>query len=121
MNELRPGVYIDRVGRETTGAQTGYYVEVLDDTERPRGTGGYYIAIWNETELFDEWCLTADDVARRFDARPVEWLSEQDSETVTGRPHLGEPSPAALELIERFNQRRAERQAEQGPAQAPDD
>jgi hypothetical protein len=114
MIELQPGVYLDRVGIETTRAQTGYYVEVLDDTEGR--TGGYYVAIWNETEMFDEWYLTADDVAQRFEIYPVEWLSEQDSESVTGRPHLGEPSAAALELIERFNQRRAERHAEQGPA-----
>jgi hypothetical protein len=121
MIELRPGVYLDRVGREITGRQAGYYVEVLDDTERPQGTGGYYVAIWNEIEGFDEWYLTADDLVRRFDTHPVEWLSEQDSETLTGRPHLGERSAAALELIERFNQRRAERQAEQGPSRAPDD
>src|SRR5437773_10390348 len=89
MIELRPGVYLDRVGREILGAQAGYYVEVLDDTERR--TGGYFVAIWNEIEMFDEWYLTADDLARRFDRYPVEWLSEQDSEMVTSRPHLGEP------------------------------
>jgi hypothetical protein len=120
MIELRPGVYLDRVGREIAGAQAGYYVEILDDTERPRGTGGYYVAIWNEVEMFDEWYLTADDLARRFDESRVDWLSEQDSEAVTSRPHLSERSAAALELIERFNQRRADRQAEQGPARDPD-
>ena len=121
MIELRPGVYLDRVGREIRGAQAGYYVEILDDTERARGTGGYYVAIWNEVEAFDEWYLTADDLVRRFDESRVEWLSEEDSDAVTGRPHLGEPSAAGLELIERFNQRRAERQAERGPVPDPGD
>jgi hypothetical protein len=121
MIELRRGVYLDRVGREIRGAQAGYYVEILDDTERPRGTGGYYLAIWNEVEAFDEWYVTADDLARRIDESPVEWLSEEDSKAVADRPHLGEPSAAGLELIERFNQRRAERQAEQAPARDPDD
>jgi hypothetical protein len=73
------GIPIGVVGRFTSGPESGLYIEVDDDTERPRGSGGYYVLLWDGSESADEWYATADDLPHAFEGRRVEWLSAEEA------------------------------------------
>jgi hypothetical protein len=45
------GVPIGVLGRVMSGASSGLYIEVDDDTERPKGTGGYHVLLWNASQV----------------------------------------------------------------------
>jgi hypothetical protein len=73
------------VGRVTAGPNAGLYIEIDDDTKRPRGSGGYYILLWNDAVGYDEWYESAGDVMSVLPKRRIEWLSEVESASIPGR------------------------------------
>ena len=83
------GIPIGLVGRITAGQDSGLYIEVDDDTERPRGSGGYYLLLWDASKSADEWYATAEDLRYAFEGRPVEWFSAEDSAVIPGRHRPG--------------------------------
>jgi hypothetical protein len=84
---------IGLVGRVGAGPHTGLFVEVDDDTRRPRGTGGFYILFWDESVGYDQWYESAEDVASVLPKLNVAWLSEAESATIPGRHRHGGTPP----------------------------
>jgi hypothetical protein len=77
------------VGRLLSGRETGFYVEIDDDTTRPGGSGGYYIFTWTPSASYDIWLETWDDVVSSFADWQVEWLSVDESSRIAGRHRHG--------------------------------
>ncbi|HEY3832669.1 MAG TPA: hypothetical protein VGO03_10280 [Acidimicrobiia bacterium] len=78
------------IGRIVEGEHRGFYVEVDDDTERSRGTGGYYVLLWDQNVGYDEWYESADAMRAAIEERwRVDWLSEDESAAVLGRHRHG--------------------------------
>ena len=89
MSELKePPVGL--VGRLLSGRETGFYVEVDDDTTRPGGSGGYYILTWIPGKSYDSWHASWDDVVFYFSNVEVEWLSVEESSRIAGRHRHGQ-------------------------------
>ncbi|MCU1389822.1 MAG: hypothetical protein JWL72_3160 [Ilumatobacteraceae bacterium] len=87
--EMRVGV----VGRVVSGDHEGFFIEVDDDSERPKGTGGFYVLRWNDKHGFDDWFETKADVVDAFSEGHyglVEWMSEEQSVAIRGRHRHGE-------------------------------
>jgi hypothetical protein len=79
------GIPVGVVGRIVSGTNEGLFVEVDDDTQRPNGTGGFYVLLWSDTEGYDEWYEKATDLPLVFEHRQVEWLTPQESASIPGR------------------------------------
>ena len=90
--EMRVGV----VGRVVGGEHGGFVIEVDDDSERPRGTGGWYVLLWNDETGYDDWFETKAHVVGAFNEGhygQVEWMSAEQSASIPGRHRHGEPHP----------------------------
>ena len=87
---------VDVVGRVVSGEHEGFFVEVDDDTERPKGTGGWYVLRWNDEVGYDDWFETKADVIGAFSEGhygQVEWMSAEQSVSIPGRHRHGESHP----------------------------
>jgi hypothetical protein len=73
-----------------SGPNAGRFVEVDDDTQRPKGTGGYYVFLWSDAEGYDEWYENADLLPGAFAHREVEWFTSEESAAIPGRHRHGE-------------------------------
>jgi hypothetical protein len=85
MSDAHAGFPIGLVGRVIDGPNAGLYIEVDDDTQRPGGTGGFYVLLWDTSVGYDEWYESSDGVVLALRDRRVEWLSEAESAAVPGR------------------------------------
>lgn len=83
------GIPVGVVGRVSSGPNSGLYIEVDDDTVRPKGTGGYYVVLWDASEGYDEWYETADALRASFDYRTVDWFTPEQSAAIPGRHSHG--------------------------------
>ena len=62
MNE-RDELPLGRVGRVLGGRYEGFWVLVDDDTNRPKGTGGYSVLWWTPDDGHDDWVEDLEGVA----------------------------------------------------------
>jgi hypothetical protein len=77
---------VGRVGRVLNGPHEGFWIEIDDDTKRPRGTGGFYILWWRSpSEGYDDWVGSWDDVVAFLSDTRVDWLDEAQSQQIPGR------------------------------------
>ena len=78
------------VGRVHGGRYDGFFVEINDDTSRPRATGGWYVLWWNGIEGYDDWVESEDRLPALLRDIEVEWLSPEESAAVPGRHRHGQ-------------------------------
>ena len=61
-------------------------MEIDDDTQRLRGTGGYYVLWWRDAaEGYDDWLETWDGVRDLLADVEIEWLTADESRDIPGR------------------------------------
>ncbi len=90
--EMRVGV----VGRVVSGKRNGFFIEVDDDSERPHGSGGWYVLVWGGETAYDDWFESKGHVIEAFtegEYGQVEWLSPEQSAKISGRHRHGESHP----------------------------
>ena len=69
-----------------------FYVELDDDSERPGGTGGYYILYWNGNEGYDDRVPSSEEIPTMIKGLDIEWLSAEESSLIPGRHRHGRDS-----------------------------
>lgn len=88
VRQLPSGIPLGLAGRIVEGRRAGFFIQVDDDTERPRprGTGGWHVVYWDADTAHDDWFLNAGDVPAAFADITVEWSTENGITDVDGAP-----------------------------------
>jgi hypothetical protein len=76
------------VGRVGGGRYDGFFIEVDDDTQRPGGTGGFYL-YWSGSEGYDNWVESEGEVLAFLDTLDIDWMSPEGSTAIPGRHRHG--------------------------------